>query len=95
MRVASLNDRTGNDRTGPVRGLGIYGYPVGAAEQSTMFLLEFRTEGDGGRRWRQYWRKNGDGVWRIVHEGPASFSEVHFEGLPRRMPRSGIRRYVP
>ena len=89
-RLASLNGRDG-----AVRGLGIYGYPVRAGDEPTMFLVEFRAGGDGGRRWRQYWRESADGVWRIAHEGPASFSEIHFEGLPRRMPPSGVHRYAP
>ena len=89
-RVASLNGRAGSGRDA-----GIYGYPVGPAERSTMFLVEFLAGGEGGRRWRQYWQETEDGAWRIAHEGPASFREVHFEGLPKRMPPSGIRRYVP
>ena len=89
-RIASLNGRDAN-----ASDLGIYGYPVRAAEEPTMILVEFRAGGEGGRRWRQYWRASADGVWRIAHEGPASFSDVHFEGLPRRMPPGGLRRYAP
>ena len=78
------------------RGLGIYGYPVGAGkEEAAMALVEFRTERTGGgRRW-QYWRENGDGVWRIAHEAPASFLEIHRKGLPRKMPASALHRYNP
>ena len=89
-RVAALSGRSV-----PRRDLGIYGYPVGAADKSAMFLVEFRAGREGGRRWRQYWRESGDGTWRLAHEGPASFSEIHFEGLPRRMPPNGVRRYIP
>ena len=77
------------------RGLGVYRYPVAATEESDMLLVEFRAERNGGQRWREYWREHSDGVWRIAHEGPAAFSEVHFEGLPRRMPPHGVKRYAP
>ena len=77
------------------RGLGIYGYPVAADEESTMILVEFRSRRTGGRRWWQYWRENGDGVWRIAHEGPATFRAIHHKGLPPRMPPDGLHRYAP
>ena len=91
--LALLTHLTGDIGAGG--GLGIYGYPVGAGEESTMVLVERSAEGTDGRRWWQYWRENGDGVWRIAHEGPASFREVHHKGLPPRMPASGLRRYAP
>ncbi len=77
------------------RGLGIYGYPVAAGDDSTMILVELRGERATGRRWWQYWRENGDGVWRIAHEGRATFREVHHKGLPPRMPLAGLHRYAP
>ena len=86
-RVSYLN--------GVHRGLGIYGYPVAAGEESTMILVEFRSRGTDGRRWWQYWRENGDGVWRIAHEGPATFRAIHHKGLPPRMPPDGLHRYAP
>ena len=86
-RVARLN--------GGGNGWGIYGYPVGASEDSTMTLVEYPAEKADGRRWWQYWRENGDGVWRIAHEGPASFQDIHHRGLPPRMPASGLHRYDP
>ena len=89
-RVGSLN---GADNAS--RDVGIYGYPVDAGEESTMILVEFHTEPEGGLRWWQYWRENRDGAWRIAHEGPASFGEIHLKGLPRRMPRGGLHRYTP
>lgn len=89
-RIESLNGGSHASR-----GLGIYGYPVEPGEESTMVLAEFHTGSEGGGRWRQYWRENRDGVWRIAHEGPASFGEVHFKGLPPRMPPEGIDRYDP
>ncbi len=89
-RIESLNG--GNNAS---RGLGIYGYPVEPGEESTMILAEFHAGSEGGGRWRQYWRENGDGVWRIAHEGHASFDEIHFRGLPPRMPPDGIDRYGP
>ena len=89
-RIASLN-RKGHANGG----LGIYGYPVGAGEESTMVLAEFRTAREGAGRWWQYWRKSRDGVWRIAHEGQASFGEVHLKGLPPRMPPTGLDRYTP
>ena len=92
-RIAHLNGRHHGDGVHP--GLGIYGYPVHPGEEWTMILVEFSPEQAGGRRWWQYWRENGDGVWRIAHEGPASFREVHHKGLPRRMPPGGLRRYAP
>ena len=84
-----------NGGEGVHRGLGIYGYPVAAGDDSSMILVEFQNGGAGGRRWWQYWRENGDGVWRIAHEGLASFREVHHKGLPPRMPPGGLRRYAP
>ena len=89
-RIASLNGG-GAAR----RDLGIYGYPVGAGDESAMMLVELREEKARGGRWWQYWREHGDRGWRIVHEGPASFLDVHLEGLPPRMPMSGLRRYSP
>lgn len=89
-RITSLNG--GNDAN---RGLGIYGYPVGTGKETTMVLTEFRTGPKGDSRWWQYWRENGDGAWQIAHEGPASFGEVHLEGLPRRMPPGGLNRFTP
>ena len=89
-RIASRSGGEGGNR-----GLGIYGYPVDSAEESTMFLVEFHADEAGSRRWRQYWHRKEGGAWRIAHEGPASFHDVHFEGLPRRMPPSGLHRYAP
>ena len=77
------------------RGIGIYGYPVAAGDDSSMVLVEFPPERGGGGRWWQYWRENGDGVWRIAHEGRASFRDIHRKGLPPRMPPGGIHRYAP
>ncbi len=77
------------------RGLGIYGYPVGAGNETMMALVEFRTERTDGGRWWQYWRENGDGVWLLAHEAPASFLEIHRKGLPRKMPASALHRYDP
>ena len=89
-RIATLSG--GNDAN---QGLGIYGYPVGPGERATMILAEFRAGPEEGRRWWQYWRENGDGVWRIAHEGPASFGDIHLKGLPPRMPPDGLDRYNP
>ena len=89
-RIASLS---GGDKGN--RGVGIYGYPVRAGETSTMILAEFRTGTGSGNRWWQYWRENTDGVWRVAHEGPASFGDIHRKGLPPRMPRAGLDRYAP
>ena len=89
-RIVSLNG--GNDAK---RGLGIYGYPVDAGGKTTMILTEFHAEPEGDSRWWQYWRESGDGVWRIAHEGPASFGEIHLKGLPPRMPPDALDRYTP
>ena len=89
-RIASLNGGKN-----PGRGLGIYGYPVGDGEASTMILAEFQAAPEGGGRWWQYWRENADGAWRLAHEGPAAFGDIHREGLPPRMPPNGIRHYTP
>lgn len=89
-RIASLNGANNANR-----GLGIYGYPVESGKGSSMILAEFHTESEGGGRWWQYWRENGDGVWRIAHEGPASFGEIHLKGLPPRTPPHGVDRYDP
>ncbi len=89
-RISYLNGGEGVNR-----GLGIYGYPVHAGERATMILVEFSGARAGGRRWWQYWRENGDGVWRIAHEGPAAFREIHHKGLPPRMPPGGLHRYAP
>ena len=84
-----------NGGEGMHRGLGIYGYPVAAGDESTMVLVEFRNERAGGGRWWQYWRENGDGVWRIAHEGPAAFRAIHHKGLPSRMALDALHRYTP
>ena len=91
-RIASMNG--GSD---PSRGLGVYGYPVGSGAASTMVLAELAAGPPGAGRWWQYWRKDGegDGAWRVAHEGPAAFGEIHLEGLPRRMPPGGVDRYAP
>lgn len=89
-RIASLND--GNQGNG---GLGIYGYPVGPGKEFSMVLAEFRTGPKDTGRWWQYWREHRDGVWRIAHEGRASFDEIHLQGLPPRMPPAGVDRYDP
>ena len=83
----------GKDAAHP--GLGIYRYPVRAGKERPMALVEFRTGRTGGSRWWQYWRENGEGVWSIAHEAPASFLKVHRKGLPRRMPADAMRRYSP
>ena len=84
-----------NGGEGMHRGLGIYGYPVAAGDESTMVLVEFRNARAGGGRWWQYWRENGDGVWRIEHEGPAAFRAIHHKGLPSRMAPGALHRYAP
>ena len=89
-RVSYLNGGEGMHR-----GLGIYGYPVAAGDESTMVLVEFRNARAGGGRWWQYWRENGDGVWRIEHEGPAAFRAIHHKGLPSRMAPGALHRYAP
>jgi len=89
-RIASLN---GGSAARP--DLGIYGYPAGAGAASRMVLAEFRTEPGRGARWWQYWREHHDGVWRIAHEGPARFADIHLKGLPKRMPAGGLSRYAP
>lgn len=81
--------------TGVSQSLGIYGYPVAGGDGAAMLLVEFRSRRAGGRRWWQYWRESGDGVWRIAHEGPAAFREVHHKGLPPRMPPGGLHRFAP
>ena len=91
--VARLTHLNGDNGRG--EGFGIYGYPVGAGEDSTMILVEFPATRAGGSRWWQYWRENGDGVWRIAHEGPAAFRAIHRKGLPPRMPPGGLLRYTP
>ena len=89
-RISYLNGGEGANG-----GLGIFGYPVRAGENSSMVLVEYPAARADGRRWWQYWRENGDGVWRIAHEGPAAFRAVHRKGLPRRMPPDGLHRYAP
>ena len=88
-RIASRHD--GNIAS---RELGVYRYPV-AAKESAMLLVEYRAAGGDGQPWRQYWRVSGDGKWRVVHESPAAFTDVHFEGLPERLLRNAVRRYAP
>ena len=90
--LARVADLRGEDTASP--DLGVYGYPVGAGDDSTMILVELPAK-RRGKRWWQYWRENGDGVWRIAHEGLASFRDIHLKGLPARMPRGGVHRYVP
>ena len=77
------------------RDRGIYSYPVDTGKETAMVFVEFRTERTDGGRWWQYWRENGDGVWRIAHEAPASFLEIHRKGLPRKMPANALHRYSP
>ena len=77
------------------RGRGIYGYPVDTGKETAMVFVEFRTKRTDGGRWWQYWRENGNGVWRIAHEAPASFLDIHRKGLPRKMPASALHRYSP
>ena len=77
------------------RGRGIYSYPVDTGKETAMVFVEFRTERTDGGRWWQYWRESGDGVWRIAHEAPASFLEIHRKGLPRKMPADALHRYSP
>ena len=89
-RIASLN---GASETHPE--LGIYGYPAGIGDASTMVLTEFRTGPGPGGLWWQYWREHTDGMWRIVHEGPALFDDIHLKGLPERMPENGLDLYAP
>ena len=77
------------------RDLGIYGYPVSTGKETAMALVEFRAERMGGSRWWQYWRKNGNGIWSIAHEAPASFLAIHRKGLPPGMPSNALHRYSP
>ena len=88
-RIASRHD-------GKIAGreLGVYRYPV-AAKESAMLLVEFRDAREGDRPWRQYWQEDAGGNWRVVHEGPAAFTDVHFEGLPERLLRTAVQRYAP
>ena len=89
-RIASLSRVSETDG-----GLGVYGYPVGAEKGTTMILVERHAEREGGKRWWQYWRESRDGAWHIAHEGPASFDDIHLEGLPPRMPLDLLERYIP
>ena len=89
-RIASLSRSGETDG-----GLGVYGYPVGAGKGATMILVERHAEREGGSRWWQYWRESRDGVWSIAHEAPASFDEIHLEGLPPRMPLDLLDRFIP
>ena len=89
-RIASLSRASETDG-----GLGVYGYPVGAEKGTTMVLVERHAEREGGKRWWQYWRESRDGAWHIAHEGPASFDDIHLEGLPPRMPLDLLERYIP
>ena len=89
-RIASLNG--GSEAHS---GLGIYGYPAGAGDASTMVLTESRDEPGPGGVWWRYWREHGDGAWRIAHEGPALFDDIHLKGLPTRMPANGLDLYAP
>ena len=77
------------------RGLGIYGYPVGGGDGASMALVEFRSDRAGGGRWHQYWRDDGDGVWRIARQGPLVFLDVHRKGLPPRMPADALEHSTP
>lgn len=89
-RIASLSRVSETDG-----GLGVYGYPIGAEKGTTMILVERHAEREGGKRWWQYWRESRDGAWHIAHEGPASFDDIHLEGLPPRMPLDLLERYIP
>ena len=60
-----------------------------------MVLTEFRTEPGHGGLWWQYWREHTDGEWRIAHQGPALFDDIHLKGLPERMPANGLNVYAP
>ena len=90
IRIASLDE--GSD---VIRDVGIYGYPVGTGNESTMVLAEYRAGTKDRHRWWQYWRENGAGAWHIAHESAASFGAIHLEGLPARMPPGSLDRFTP
>jgi len=63
--------------------LSLFAYPGDSALVVATFDTHNidNTELPNGRI-RQYWRKEADDQWRIVHEGSAVYRPVHFRGIP-------------
>jgi len=67
-----------------VSDLSLFAYPGDSALIVATFdihNIDNNEQPDG--RIRQYWRKEADANWRIVHEGSADYRPVHFRGIPK------------
>ncbi len=63
--------------------LSVFRYPGEADLMVVTFRQDYRSSNFNTRsRKRQYWRKEADGVWRIVYEKKAGFLPIHFRGIP-------------
>jgi murein L,D-transpeptidase YafK len=63
--------------------VSILGYPGEKDVLVVTFEQNYRSSNFRDRsRKRQYWRRDADGAWRIIHEGPARFLKEHLRGIP-------------
>ncbi len=63
--------------------ISIFRYPGERELLVVSFDQDYRSSNFNIRsRKRQYWRRDSDGVWRIVYENRARFLPIHFRGIP-------------
>ncbi len=63
--------------------ISVFRYPGESDLMVVTFGQDYRSSNFNTRsRKRQYWRKEADGVWRIVYEKKAGFLPIHFRGIP-------------
>jgi murein L,D-transpeptidase YafK len=63
--------------------ISVFQYPGEADLMVATFHQDYRSSNfNTSARKRQYWRKEADGVWRIVYEKRANFLPIHFRGIP-------------
>ncbi len=63
--------------------ISVFQYPGESDLMAVTFQQDYRSSNfNTSARKRQYWRKEADGVWRIVYEKKANFLPIHFRGIP-------------
>jgi murein L,D-transpeptidase YafK len=63
--------------------VSVFAYPGEQDMVVVTFDQDYRSSTFSNRsRKRQYWRRESDGVWRIVFEGPVKLRSEHLRGIP-------------
>lgn len=63
--------------------LSVLGYPSEDDLVVVTFFQGYRSNNFSSQtNKRQYWKREADGVWRIVYEGPVEILPKHVQGIP-------------